>query len=136
MRRLVIDASVAASAGTSDHPESAHCRSFLEVMQQANHAMVMTSAIVAEWELFQGRFAAAWFAAMVSRGRVQWVKSRQGLALRGRIGKCSGDSALVRIMLDDLHLVEAALASDSLIASKDDEALTAFCAASATIPEL
>jgi hypothetical protein len=135
-RALVIDASIAASAGRSDHPESRCCREFLIVMTEANRHVAMTPAVDEEWQRYMGNFARTWLTAMVSRGRVRWVKAPPDKTLRRHVSLASGDSALIQIMLDDIHLIEAALSADSLIASKDDEARTAFAQAARTVAAL
>jgi hypothetical protein len=122
-RALVIDASIAASAGRSDHPESRCCREFLIVMTEANRHVAMTPAVDEEWQRYMGNFARTWLTAMVSPGAsaLGQSPSRQNPPPPG----------------NPVHdLIEAALAADSLIASKDDEARTAFAQAARTVAAL
>jgi hypothetical protein len=135
-RYLVVDASVAASAGKSEHPESRYCRDFLLVMDESRHHIAMSIPVREEWKRFAGSFATEWYAEMVSRGRVRWVTADADKALRRKIGLASKNKAIVHLMLEDIHLIEAALKTHSTVASKDDEARKAFAAASGAVAAL
>jgi hypothetical protein len=133
LRQLVIDASVAASAGTTAHPESSACRNFLFILSEVGHTIVMTALIQTEWNLHSGKFATAWLAQMVSRRQVKWVSNCEINELRRSIERYSKNKAPVKVMREDVHLIEAALATTSAIASKDNEARATFAKASSTI---
>jgi hypothetical protein len=66
-KRIVVDASVARSAGQSQHPTSSACRDVLDSMLSICHRVVFTQAILDEWAAHQSRYAVQWLAAMKSK---------------------------------------------------------------------
>ena len=135
-RRLVVDASIASSASTTEKPESSWCRRFLETLRESRHLLVMTRAIQEEWVFHQSKFSMAWLATMTSRGRIHWLNHTEDKALRRKIRKHCIDKSKEKVMLDDVHLIEASLSADRIVASRDDEARNEFAAATAYIDDL
>src|SRR5262249_6151330 len=70
-RRLVVDASVARSAGTTENPTSQLCRQFLDAMLTICHKVVMTDDIDKEWRKHGSRYSMSWLAAMQSRRKLR-----------------------------------------------------------------
>jgi hypothetical protein len=66
-RRIVVDASVARSAGETSHPDSTLCREFLLAMLKICHRVVLTPEIEREWRQHASRFSMRWLATMRSR---------------------------------------------------------------------
>ena len=126
-RRLVIDADVVHSAGETEHPVSSACRRFLETVLDVGHQVVMTDAIMAEWRHHMSRYSRRWRRQMYGRKRVYRIEMEKERDdnLRGRI-----DAAVHRdqkaIIAKDVHLIEAAIAMDQLVTSKDESARDAF----------
>jgi hypothetical protein len=75
-QRLVIDASVARSAGDKDatYPQSVHCREFLLAVLDICHQIVMTPAIKAEWDKHQSKFALMWRRQMVAKKKWNYLE--------------------------------------------------------------
>ena len=136
-RRLVIDADVVHSAGETEHPVSSACRRFLETVLDVGHQVVMTDAIMAEWHHHMSRYSIRWRRQMYGRRRVYRIdqaKERDN-NLRNRI-----DAVVHRdqraIVAKDVHLIEAAFATDQLVTSKDESARGVFKDASGGVSEL
>jgi hypothetical protein len=114
-RRLVIDASVASAAGLTLNPSSRRCREFLQAVLRICHLATMTPRVREEWNRHQSLFARAWLAEMTSKAKVEDVADVPNEALRAEApGTVSAQK--------DLHLVEAALATDKIVISLDDKA--------------
>lgn len=132
-RRLVIDADVARSASESKHPISSTCRKFLETMLEVGHHVVMADEIKKEWRRHISKYSRRWRRQMYGRRLVTQIKVDEDETLRGRI-----DTAvhLDQRVAKDVHLIEAAIATDRLITSRDETARKAFGNASANVGEL
>ena len=134
-RRLVIDADVVHSAGETEHPVSSACRRFLETVLDVGHHVVMTDAILAEWRHHMSRYSRRWRRRMYGRRLVIQIEVNEDEILRGRI-----DAAVHRdqraIVDKDIHLIEAAIATDRLVTSKDESARGVFKGASDGVVDL
>ena len=75
-KNLVIDASVARSAGGEDatYPTSVNCREFLKAVLDRGHKMVMTSDIKKEWDKHQSTFTDIWKRKMIAKKRFVYIK--------------------------------------------------------------
>ena len=133
-RRLVIDADVAISGGETEHPISSACRKFLETMLEVGHHVVMSDGIKKEWRHIS-KYSRRWRRQMYGRRLVIQIKVDEDAILRGRI-----DAAVLLDQRDtvakDVHLIEAAIATDRLVASQDERARRAFRNASTRVGEL
>lgn len=69
-RRIVVDASVANSAGNGTHPTSRMCREFLLDMMSICHKVVVTQAISIEWKNHASTFSVRWLAAMRAKRKL------------------------------------------------------------------
>ena len=134
-RRLVIDADVGRSAGESEHPVSRACRLFLEAVRTVGHHVVMTTAIRDEWKCHQSGFSRKWYIQMLGGRSVHWCDAGRDASLRSRI---AGAVAVNRQPAadKDAHLIEAALSTDRLVASRDETARGIFRGASGGVREL
>ena len=134
-RRLVIDADVARSAGLSEHPISSACREFLATVLSIGHHVVMSEAIQEEWGRHRSIYSLKWLTRMYGKKQVDRNKIEPDEDLRERI-----DMAVIpnhkAIVAKDVHLIEAAIATDRLITSRDERARRAFGNASANVSEL
>jgi hypothetical protein len=115
-RRLVIDASVASAAGFTMKPTSRRCREFLQAVLRISHRVAMTPLLRAEWNSHQSLFAARWLAEMTSKAKVVAIADVLNQELRAEAPAASAQK--------DLHLIEAALATDKIVISLDDRART------------
>lgn len=124
-RRIVIDASVARSAGTTEeHPTSRRCRQFLGAVLEICHHMVFTEEVEQEWKKHRSPFAIRWQATMESKRKVDRITAQ--LDIRPGILSALTTEARRAAMLKDAHLVAAAMASDGVIASGDKKARSYF----------
>jgi len=137
-KRLVIDASVVHAAGDQapDHPTSKACRDFLLSVLEICHRTVLTSEIAQEWKRHASLFSNEWHVAMVSRRKAVHVPSGSTIDIDQAVSAASLSPNARRDMHKDLHLIEAALATDRRIASLDDAARRMFGDLSATVREL
>ena len=131
-RRLVIDASVARSAGGEEatFPTSKHCRDFLKAVLAICHRIVMTPRGNQEWREHASKFTRTWRTAMVSRKKVDHTNPAVSHELRDRIERVIASEKDREAILKDFHLIEAALMTDRTVISLDEEARRLFVAAS------
>lgn len=123
-RQIVVDSSVARSAGDTDHPDSVMCREFLNSMLRICHKVVWSPEIKQEWDKHASRFTSSWLVAMQSKRKIIRVAVDSGKrdALVELIGQADDWPASWReAALKDLLLVSAAFESDELVASADDK---------------
>jgi hypothetical protein len=119
-RRLVVDASVASAAGQTRHPTSFRSREFLGEVLKISHRMVMTATIADEWDRHQSLYATRWRAEMRARNKVIDSSDVQNEEVRRQV-------RLSKTVQKDLHLIEAALATDQIVISLDDRAQAELC---------
>ena len=131
-RRLVVDASVVRSAGGEGavHPVAKRCRDFLLTVLFACHRMVVTPDIEDEWKRHRSAFASKWRYSMYAKKKVVYLADCRDENLRQKILAVTRDDprsdALMEILDKDVHLVEAAIATDKVIFSLDEVAKAAF----------
>lgn len=133
---LVIDASVAKSAGETEHPVSSACRQTLISVLKICHRMVTCKESDVEWKKHQSGFALKWRAAMQSKGKVVRIEIPKDSTLPEKLERLAVPEKGKKAMLKDLHLIEAARQTDSRIVSSDEAARKLFRAASEHIDEL
>ncbi len=121
---MVIDASIARASGPpgSTHPVGAVCRNFLMAFRGVGHRAVFNGVVRAEWDKHQSKFAQAWLVSMFRMRKVRVVPDEPIDDLRDAIRDNFDDAGIVALLIKDVHLVEAALASDQRIASLDETA--------------
>ena len=117
--RIVIDASVARAAGETIVPVSRHCRLCLERVRQNGHFIVMTEPLYKEWRKHQSRFAKAWFTSMTARKKVIRLNDEYLPELHLAIATADVSEKDRAAMLKDIHLLEAAVASNHNVLSLD-----------------
>ncbi|MEA2046258.1 MAG: hypothetical protein U9N48_07055 [Euryarchaeota archaeon] len=100
------------------------------------HRLVMTKDIGTEWKRNTSRWARTWLRNMNSKRRVYRPDLKSDDILRREIeDKASNESDLNK-MLKDLHLIDAAMATDRSIVSLDEKARKPFAAVSDKVGEL
>jgi hypothetical protein len=136
-KSLVIDACIARSASETNHPISSACRECLKSILKHSHRMVITKEISREWRKHQSPFAQEWLKTMFQRKRLHSLKPSQVENIDGLMDfidtlefqKEREDA------YKDIHLIEAAIASDKRIISSDEKtARKFFSAATETVP--
>jgi hypothetical protein len=140
-KRLVIDASIAtaccAENAISMHPTPERCRNFLMAVQSCQHSVVITPDIQVEWENHKSRFFTEWLARMTLRGKCVVIKSSPiNQDLRDSIEKLAKNDFELAIMNKDILLLEAALVTDNLVASRDEKARRPFAVCAQNIPKI
>jgi len=124
-RQIVVDASVAGSAGDTDHPVSVMSRDFLTAILRICHRLVWSEEIKVEWDKHASRFTSSWLATMQSKRKIVVIDIDQGKRdeLIELIESAEGWPASWRdAAMKDMLLVSAAWAADGLVASNDDKA--------------
>lgn len=138
-KRLVIDASVARSAGSEDATNlvSKNCRDFLKAVRNICHRIVMTPDIKEEWNKHQSIFASRWRSSMVAKGKMEY---RSDIMLDDELWSKVEDFANFdnqrEAMIKDIRLIEAALATDKIVISLDDKVRNLFSKAAEQVDEL
>jgi hypothetical protein len=127
-RRIVVDASIARSAGTTENPVSIRCREFLQTMLHVCHRIVMTTDLMREWQKHRSTFALGWLATMQRRGKVITVlpDSENHTLLALAIHKADLPKKQRDALAKDCLLVVAAWEADRLIASRDNKVRNLF----------
>ena len=133
--RLVIDADVAHSAGTTEHRVASASRRFLDTVCRYGYHVVMTEAIQAEWFRHRSTYSRKWLTRMYGRKQVHRTQGGEDPALRARLAKVTPDTQR-NVVARDVHLIEAAIATDRSVSSGDERARSVFRAASRHLPEL
>jgi hypothetical protein len=137
-RRIVVDASVARAAGSTENPASKRSREFLEAMRTVCHRVVMTPDIRREWRNHKSAFSISWLAAMSRRRKVVEVvvdAQREKLLVRTVLASGLGKKQK-REAEKDCLLISAALAADRIVASSDVEARKLFATVAATLSDV
>jgi len=132
-KRLVIDASVARSAGGEEatYPTSVHCRDFLKAVLDICHKVVMTPDIKEEWNKHESDFARGWRRRMVAKRKFEFLDIPVNEELWEKIDKIAWSDRQRAEMFKDLRLIEAAMATDKTVISLDDKTARKFFARAA-----
>lgn len=134
---LVIDASVARSAGGENATASTSklCRDFLLAVLNICHRLVMTPEIQKEWHKHQSKFALKWQRAMKAKKKLEYRREPETeLVKKIRVllwdvfDKLAETDKQRADIFKDLHLIEAALDTDKIIISLDDNTARKFFA--------
>lgn len=137
-RRLVIDACVAQSAGGegATFPLSKHCRDTLKAIYDICHRAVFTPEIRAEWLEHTSRYTRKWLRWMNGARKIERLDSPADPQLQDAVRKVATSNKQADAMLKDVHLVEAARASDGVIVSSDGKARKLFARAARKVTQL
>ena len=119
---LVIDADIARAAGEATDPasESCLCRMMLDVVRGSQLRLVMSEDTTQQWDYHRSGYARKWLSAMVRLERVEAVPVEHDSRLRRYLLLRAGNAEDRRLAArNDVHLLEAALATDNRILSKE-----------------
>ena len=134
-RRLIVDADIVGSASETRHPISSSCRKFLLAILEARHCVVITDEIHSEWNRHLSKYSRRWLTSIHAR-RLFWrSKGAPDKHLRARI-LATAPATERDSVAKDVHLVEAAIDTDFVVTSQDEEARSAFSRASVDVREL
>jgi len=132
-KRIVLDASVARSAGSGPIPGR---RRAVFGAVEARHSVVFSEECLAEWKSHEGDFARGWRARMVARRRVLFLESCLDERLREKLAEAVTSQVRRRAIVKDAHLIEAARETDRIVISLDEEARGLFRHAAAQVAEI
>jgi hypothetical protein len=144
-KRFVIDTDVARSAGgeRAISPSSKNCRDFLKVIRNMSHYVVMTPEIRKEWNTrradgnkYKSRFTTTWLYSMYAKKLVYELSISEDKTLRKKIIQASVNEDQCERMLKDVHLIEAALATDNFIISLNEAERILFSKTSQKVGEI
>jgi hypothetical protein len=135
-RLLVVDADVARSAGQTNHPTSMASREFLQAVRGICHRLAFGRQLAAEWKIHCSRYTFVWLASMQSKGKIVELASSDVPDLRGAVEDLNISEKDRDTILKDVHLVEAALAADRAIVSRDDVARSLLRRIAGVMPPL
>lgn len=134
-RRLVIDASVAQASGEAGDTAQ-RCRRFLEEVRSICHRIVLTPEVEEEWKRHQTRYARRWLRSMVARKKLVSVGGQVDATLQQGVAETARTHREEEALRKDLHLIEAALATDQTVVSLDEEARGLFAEAAKSVGQL
>jgi hypothetical protein len=135
-KRLVIDTSVCLSPGghKADDEQSITCTEILENVYCLKYYFVCTPEVQSEISRhldakltkYVTKYTVDWFARMRRRGKIISINETENIRLREKIKtKKFGKRQLIEV-LKDIHLIEAANATDNKIISHDKTAYGYF----------
>jgi hypothetical protein len=119
---FVVDASIAHAAGgfESRHPTGIHCRDFLIAVRGICHSIAWNESIKLEWEEHSSLFTQQWLVSMMNLRKSMPIGTSS--VISEKVHEHCKDTDVLAIVLKDCHLFDAALATDSRIASLDEQA--------------
>ena len=139
LKRLVVNASVARAAGGEKATASVsiNCTEFLETFRdESPHHVVMTFELSEEWNEHQSNFAAAWLKSMIARKRFVYIQPPLNSELSDQIERTATLEKDVEALRKDFHLLQAAIATDQTIISRDETVRGLFAHASQQVGEI
>ena len=137
-RVLVIDASVVQAAGgeQTTHQRGKLCRDFLRDALSICHRATMTPELGEEWKTHRSPFARKWLCSMFAHKKVVGIPGESNESLRDDIARAINTAKKREAAEKDMHLIEAALATEQVIISLDEKARDLFSAASRRVRPL
>jgi hypothetical protein len=118
-RLLVIDGSIARSAGETTHPISRSCREAMVNILSICHKMAMTDDILVEWKKHESNFARKWRRTMVAKKKVIKIDEFELQCRKKSVSELK--IAEQRALEKDMHLLKGACAADGIIITRDEE---------------
>ena len=136
-RCLVIDADIVCAASDSNCPDPTPrcCRAFLSSVFNICHRVALTPEIREEWDRHKSRVGVQWRASMSDHEKIVLLESLEvNQALRDAIQDLRINQEERDVMLKDCHLLEAALATDRIVVSRDGTARGLFARHAESLP--
>lgn len=122
---VVIDADIARSAGTTEHPVSKNSRTVLHVIIKSDMSIVFCPILLEEWKKHRSKFAALWLSSMIARKKFLLISPKSVVSVD--IESSDIDEDRKTIARKDAHVVDIAINSSNLILSNDTAARNVFC---------
>ena len=120
-KRLVVDANIAHSAGSSEVPESRYSRACLDAILACGHIAVFSSALREEWKQHAALHAKRWWKSMTARRRIDFAEGEEFAPHLERACAFLEHDRWKDALRKDFHLVQSALATGQLILSNEKE---------------
>ncbi|MBY6274126.1 MAG: hypothetical protein CW346_18345 [Bacillaceae bacterium] len=131
---LVVDASVLRAAGTAACTRARNSRDVLEGILRNGHYVVVTRAIVQEWDRHSSYLGLLWRSRMMNRRRLVTIPLGTS-NIRGLVLQYAPADAR-HVIEKDIHLIEAALNASEIIFSLDLRARGHFSRLTPYAPDL
>ena len=135
-KALVVDASVLQSAGDTEHEVSKSCREFLESARKICHRVVMTGDLSDEWKRHRTWFTRRWLREIFGCRKQVPCEPDRDEGLRMRILDAVEGERNKAAVEKDMHLIEAAMANDKRVVSRDDAVRDILRVAAGRVSEL
>ncbi len=119
--RLVIDANIAQSAGSSNDPESLNSRECLNAVLEHEHIAVFGQPLRDEWREHSSLHSRRWWRSMMARKRVEFQDGAEFAVHLESSCACLEHDRWKQDLRKDFHLVQSALASGQTILSNERE---------------
>lgn len=123
---IVIDASIAKSAGETQHPVSSACRDFLLAILKICHRVVLNKDITGEWDKHQSYFSLKWRSTMIAKKKVCFIDCDNIISDEHIEASSHCAEPKKRASKKDCFLINSALLADGIVASLDEKARAAF----------
>jgi hypothetical protein len=117
------------------NPLSRQCRVVLEVTLETGHTVVLSPEGSKEWRKHASGFSRRWLVEMFARRQVLRVESGESL-IGSRLSRLPLSASALRAIAKDIHLLEAALATDRIVISRDEEVRRLFREACGEVREI
>ena len=138
-KRLVIDADITGACGSKalPDPRAKHCRDFLNAVLSLKHRVVITEKISDEWKRHASPFARRWRVSMDARRKIdRIIDPPENENLCTKIVNTTRRKKQRENVEKDLHLLQAALATDQTVISLDETVRGLFKRASQQVGEI
>ncbi|WP_457243611.1 hypothetical protein [Pseudomonas lurida] len=122
--RFVVDADVARCAGLSEVPSSKGARNVMQAMIKSDTVAIFCPTLADEWKKHRSKFSANWLSSMTAKKKILRVKPTETAAGEIQAAAISEDDK--RIAEKDVHIVDAAVDQNAVIASNDNAARAVF----------
>ena len=137
-KRLVVDADVVCAMGGPEALDatSAACRDALAAVYSICHHVVRTDTIREEWRRWRSSYAYTWSNRMLGAKKLPDIEVEEQGDLRAKVLATAASQSEADAISKDLQLIEAALATDGIVVSRDREARRLFARAARTVGEI
>jgi len=134
--RLVIDANIAQSAGSSDVPISLYSRECLNAVRGCEHVAVFSPQLLHEWREHASQISRQWWRSMAARRRIDYTEGSEFALHLDRACACLEQGSSKDALRKDFHLIQSALATDKTILSNEKNLPMFVAVACRTVVEL
>ena len=140
-KTLVVDTSVGSAAGNEDSTDqtASCCVAVLKTILSMSYKIAMSEDIEKEWRHTRKKilsYASKWLVLMENRNRTVALRDTINVPLREMILNSTPNKGTQSVMQKDLHLLEAALATDKIVLSRDKKCRRHFLDAASNVTEI